>query len=75
MIAGEHEPCRQQVIGLEAGLDLRQAVESPHHQPGAGEQHQRERGLDHHQAAAQPVRACREAGRAPANERVLAADP
>ena len=36
---------------------LRQLLQRAHHQPGAGEQHERERGLDDHQPAPQPMRA------------------
>ena len=36
---------RHDVLRPEAGVDLAQAEEAPHHQPGAGEQHERERDL------------------------------
>jgi len=49
LVAGQLNARRQQMCGPDAGLDLRQLLQRAHHQSGAGEQHERQRGFDHHQ--------------------------
>lgn len=49
----EVHPHHQRTLGLEAGVDRGEPREALDHQPGAGQQGQRERHLGHHQRAAQ----------------------
>jgi hypothetical protein len=48
---------RQQTIDPESGIDSRECLQRAHGQAGAGEQDDGERGLEHHQRAAKPMRA------------------
>ncbi len=48
------DPHRQQILGVEAEVDLLDAAEAAQHEPAADHQHHRERDLDHHQPPPQP---------------------
>ena len=60
---GQRQSREQQVVRLKAEIHLLHGNETPHHQPGAGEQNQRQRHLHHHQRIAQaaPAKAAADA--------------
>ena len=74
LFAGQRESHGEQMVRLETGLDARDLAERAHHQARAGEQHERQRHFDDHEAAAQTMRAGRCAGRAAARQRRLTAN-
>ena len=67
---------REQVAGVEAGINPAQAVQAAHQQAGANQQHQRQRDLRHDQQVAYaPVHSRRTAAAGPLFEASLASRP
>jgi hypothetical protein len=66
----QRELHRQHALGIEAGVHAEQASDALEHEPRAGEQHQGQRQVEHHQGPARSGRRRADTGAGPAGQRL-----